>query len=42
MRAMENLKFALRLRMARGQITDEQIDAIAAMIDAAATQVEKA
>lgn len=40
-RAMENLKVALRLRMARGSITDEQIDAIAAAIDAAAAKVEK-
>jgi DNA-binding PadR family transcriptional regulator len=41
MRAMENLKVALRLRMARGSIMDEQIDAIAAAIDAAAGKVEK-
>lgn len=41
MRAMENLKVALRLRMARGSITDEQIDGIAAAIDAAAAKVEK-
>jgi len=40
-RAMENLKVSLRLRMARGSITDEQIDAIAEAIDAAATKVEK-
>lgn len=41
MRAMENLKVALKLRMMRGSITDEQIDAIAAAIDAAASKVEK-
>lgn len=40
-RAMENLKMALRLRMGRGGLTDEQIDAIAAAIDAAASKVEK-
>jgi len=40
-RAMENLKLALRLRMGRGGLTDDQIDAIAAAIDAAATKVEK-
>jgi DNA-binding PadR family transcriptional regulator len=41
-RAMENLKVALRLRMTRGMVTDEQIDTIAAAIDTAATKVEKA
>jgi DNA-binding PadR family transcriptional regulator len=40
-RAMENLKVALRLRMARGGITDEQNNAIAAAIDAAAAKVER-
>jgi DNA-binding PadR family transcriptional regulator len=40
-RAMENLKVALRLRMARGSIEDEQIDRIAAAIDEAAARVEK-
>ncbi len=40
-RAMENLKVALRLRIARGGITDEQRDAIAAAIDAAAAKVER-
>lgn len=40
-RAMENLKLALRMRMARGSLSDEQIDAIAAAIDATATRVEK-
>ena len=40
-RAMENLKVALRLRMARGGITDEQKDAIAAAIDGAAAKVER-
>lgn len=40
-RAMENLKLATRMRMARGNLSDEQIDAIAAAIDTAATRVEK-
>lgn len=40
-RAMQNLKMALRLRMASGPLSDEQIDAIAAAIDAAAARVEK-
>ena len=40
-RAMENLKLALRLRMGRGPLTDEQLQAVAAAIDAAATAVER-
>jgi len=40
-RAMENLKMALRLRAGSGQLTDEQIDKIAAVIDEAAAKVEK-
>lgn len=40
-RAMENLKLALRLRMARGPLTNEQADAVAAALDTAATTVEK-
>lgn len=40
-RAMENLKLALRLRMARGPLTTEQADAVAAALDAAATGVER-
>lgn len=42
LRAMENLKFALRLRLSRGALTAEQADAVAAALDAAATGVEKA
>jgi len=41
LRAMENLKLALRLRLARGPLSDEQINAVAAAIDAAATGVER-
>ena len=40
-RAMENLKLALRLRMSAGEMSEAQIDAIAAAIDAAARAVEK-
>jgi DNA-binding PadR family transcriptional regulator len=41
-RAIENLKTALRLRLAGGPIPDEQIRAIAAAIDAAASEAERA
>ena len=41
LRAMENLKLALRLRLSRGPLTEEQINAAAALIDAAATGVEQ-
>ena len=39
-RAMENLKTALRMRLARGPLTDEQARRIAAAIDRAATETE--
>jgi DNA-binding PadR family transcriptional regulator len=42
LRAMENLKLALRLRLARGPLSEPQINAVAAAIDAAATGVERA
>jgi DNA-binding PadR family transcriptional regulator len=41
-RAIENLKTALRLRLAGLPITDEQVRAIAAAIDAAASEAERA
>lgn len=41
MRAMENLKMALRMRAAGDQLTDEQIEKIAAVLDEAAQKVEK-
>jgi DNA-binding PadR family transcriptional regulator len=41
LRAMENLKLALQLRLARGPLTDAQINAVAAALDAAATSVEQ-
>ncbi len=42
LRAMENLRLALRLRLARGPLSEEQVNAMAAAIDAAATGVERA
>ena len=41
LRATENLKLALRLRLSRGPLSEEQINAVAAAIDAAATAVEQ-
>jgi hypothetical protein len=38
---MENLKLALRLRLSRGPLSEEQINAVAATLDAAATGVER-
>jgi DNA-binding PadR family transcriptional regulator len=40
-RAMENMKLALRLRLSRGPLSEEQINAVAAAIDGAATSVER-
>jgi DNA-binding PadR family transcriptional regulator len=40
-RAIENLKTALRLRLAGGPISDEQVRVIAAAIDAAAAEAER-
>jgi DNA-binding PadR family transcriptional regulator len=40
-RAIENLKTALRLRIAGGPIADERVRAIAAAIDAAAAEAER-
>lgn len=41
-RAIENLKTALRLRLAGGPVPDERVRAIAAAIDAAAAEAERA
>jgi len=41
LRAMENLRMALRMRMARGPLTEAQVRTITAALDAAATQVEQ-
>ena len=40
-RAMENLKTALRLRLERGKLTDGQVADVAAALDAAAATVER-
>lgn len=40
-RAMENLKLALRMRLSRGPLNEEQANAVAAALDAAATSVER-
>lgn len=40
-RAMQNLGTALSLRMQRGDVTEAQVDAIAAIIDEAAAKVER-
>ena len=41
LRAMENLKLALRLRLSRGPLSTEQINAVAAALDGAATALER-
>ena len=41
MRAMENMKLALRPRLSRGPLSEEQINTVAAAIDLAATSVER-
>jgi DNA-binding PadR family transcriptional regulator len=41
LRAMENLKLALRLRLSRGPLSADQINAVAALLDVAATGVEQ-
>ena len=40
-RAMENLKLALRFRMDRGPLTEEQLRAVTEALDAAAVAVER-
>ena len=41
MRAMGNVKLALRLRLGSGALTTEQVDKIAAALDAAALEIER-
>jgi DNA-binding PadR family transcriptional regulator len=41
LRATENLKLALRMRLSRGPLSEEQVNAVAAAIDGAATSVER-
>jgi hypothetical protein len=38
---MENLRMALRMRMARGPLTEDQVRTITAALDGASTQVEQ-
>ena len=40
-RAMENLKLALRLRVGRGPLTEEQRRGLAEILDAAALSLER-
>jgi DNA-binding PadR family transcriptional regulator len=40
-RAMENLKLALRMKLASGPLSDERVRRIAAALDAAATEVDQ-
>lgn len=40
-RAMENLKLALRMKMASGPLGDERIRRVAAVLDAAATEIDQ-
>lgn len=40
-RAMENLRLALRLRLSRGALSAEEVEAVAAALDTAATTVER-
>ena len=40
-RAMENMRLALRLRLSRGPLSEEQINTVAAAIDGAAIGVER-
>jgi len=42
LRAIENLKMAIRFRLAQGRLTDEQIRTITAAIDTAAQEIERA
>jgi DNA-binding PadR family transcriptional regulator len=41
LRAMSNVKMALRLRLSQGPVTAEQVDAMAAALDAAALEIER-
>ena len=40
-RAVENLKLALRMRLSRGPLNEEQARRVAAVLDAAATEIER-
>lgn len=40
-RAMQNLGLALNLRLQRGELTEDQVDAVAAILDEAAVRIER-
>jgi DNA-binding PadR family transcriptional regulator len=40
-RAMQNLRLALRMRLARGPLSDAEVDAVVRALDGAATTVER-
>ena len=42
LRAMENLRLALRLRLSRGPLSDDQVNTVAASLDTAAIGIERA
>ena len=41
LRAMENIKLALQMRLSKGNLSEEQVARITAIIDAAATDIER-
>jgi len=41
LRAIENLRFALRLKLSRGGLSDEQVQSIAAILDETARKIEQ-
>ena len=41
LRAMANLRFALKLRLGRGNVDDDAATRIAAILDAAAAEIER-
>jgi len=41
LRAIENLRFALRLKLSRGGLSDEQVQTITAVLDDAARKIEQ-
>jgi DNA-binding PadR family transcriptional regulator len=41
LRAIENLRFALRLKLARGGLREEQVQAVTAILDDAARKIEQ-
>ena len=41
LRAIENVKTAVRLRLSRGPLSEDQVQAVAAALDTAATAIER-